>query len=69
MRALALGGTLSSNFATCPDFIRRNRLSHSFDNRFISARNEYAVKQDDYLRQNNEADRIDDKTVFIIKRT
>jgi len=30
---------------------------------------EYAVKQDDYLRQINEADRIDDKTVFIIKRT
>ena len=30
---------------------------------------EYAVKQDDYLRRINEADRIDDKTVFIIKRT
>jgi hypothetical protein len=30
---------------------------------------EYAVKQDDYLRQINEADRIDDKAVFIIKRT
>src|SRR5207244_9586171 len=30
---------------------------------------EYAVKQDDSLRQINEADRIDDKTVFIIKRT
>ena len=30
---------------------------------------EYAVKQDDYLEQINEADRIDDKTVFIIKRT
>ena len=29
---------------------------------------EYAVKQDDYLRI-NEPDRIDDKTVFIIKRT
>jgi hypothetical protein len=30
---------------------------------------EYAVKQDDYLEQIHEADRIDDKTVFIIKRT
>lgn len=30
---------------------------------------EYAVRQDDYLRQINEGDRIDDKTVFIIKRT
>jgi hypothetical protein len=30
---------------------------------------EYAVKQDDYLKQINEADRIGDKTVFIIKRT
>jgi serine phosphatase RsbU (regulator of sigma subunit) len=30
---------------------------------------DYAVKQDDYLKQINEADRIDDKTVFIIKRT
>jgi serine phosphatase RsbU (regulator of sigma subunit) len=30
---------------------------------------EYAVKQDNYLQQINEADRIDDKTVFIIKRT
>jgi hypothetical protein len=29
---------------------------------------EYAVKQDDYLRQINETNRIDDKTVFIIKR-
>jgi serine phosphatase RsbU (regulator of sigma subunit) len=29
---------------------------------------DYAVKQDDYLRRVNEADRIDDKTVFIIKR-
>jgi serine phosphatase RsbU (regulator of sigma subunit) len=29
---------------------------------------EYAVKQDDCLRRINEADRIDDKTVFIIKR-
>jgi serine phosphatase RsbU (regulator of sigma subunit) len=29
---------------------------------------EYATKQDDYLRQIGEADRIDDKTVFIIKR-
>ena len=29
---------------------------------------DYAVKQDEYLRQINEADRIDDKTVFIIKR-
>ena len=30
---------------------------------------EYAVKQDEHLRQINEADRVDDKTVFIIKRT
>jgi serine phosphatase RsbU (regulator of sigma subunit) len=29
---------------------------------------EYAVKQDQYLRQNDEEDRLDDKTVFIIKR-
>ena len=29
---------------------------------------DYAVKQDDYLRQIGEPDRIDDKTVFIIKR-
>jgi serine phosphatase RsbU (regulator of sigma subunit) len=30
---------------------------------------ELAVKQDDYLRQIDEADRIDDKTVFIVKRS
>jgi serine phosphatase RsbU (regulator of sigma subunit) len=30
---------------------------------------EYAVKRDEYLLQNNETDRIDDKTAFIIKRT
>ena len=30
---------------------------------------EYAVKQDDRLRQIGEQDRIDDKTVFIIKRS
>ena len=29
---------------------------------------EYAVKEDDHLRQISEQDRIDDKTVFIIKR-
>jgi serine phosphatase RsbU (regulator of sigma subunit) len=29
---------------------------------------EHAVKQDGYLRQINEEDRVDDKTVFIIKR-
>jgi serine phosphatase RsbU (regulator of sigma subunit) len=29
---------------------------------------QYAVKQDEYLQQINEVDRIDDKTVFIIKR-
>ena len=29
---------------------------------------EFAVSQDDHLRQIGEADRIDDKTVFIIKR-
>ena len=29
---------------------------------------EYAVKQDEHLQQIGEADRIDDKTVFIIKR-
>lgn len=29
---------------------------------------EYAVQQDNYLRRINETDRIDDKTVFIIKR-
>lgn len=30
---------------------------------------EYAVKQDDHLRQIGEQDRIDDKTAFIIKRS
>jgi len=30
---------------------------------------EYAVKKDDRLRQIGEQDRIDDKTVFIIKRS
>jgi serine phosphatase RsbU (regulator of sigma subunit) len=29
---------------------------------------DYALKRDDELRQNGEQDRIDDKTVFIIKR-
>jgi hypothetical protein len=29
---------------------------------------DYAVKRDDHLRQIGEQDRIDDKTVFIIKR-
>jgi serine phosphatase RsbU (regulator of sigma subunit) len=29
---------------------------------------QYAVKQDEYLQKINEVDRIDDKTVFIIKR-
>jgi len=29
---------------------------------------EYAVKQDDHLRQNGDEALIDDKTVFIIKR-
>jgi hypothetical protein len=29
---------------------------------------EYALKRDDRLRQIGEQDRIDDKTVFIIKR-
>lgn len=29
---------------------------------------EYAVQQDDHLRQIGEGDRVDDKTVFIIKR-
>ena len=29
---------------------------------------EYAVKKDDHWRQISEQDRIDDKTVFIIKR-
>jgi serine phosphatase RsbU (regulator of sigma subunit) len=29
---------------------------------------EHALKQDDHLRQIGEQDRIDDKTVFIIKR-
>jgi serine phosphatase RsbU (regulator of sigma subunit) len=29
---------------------------------------QYAVKQDEYLQQIKEVDRIDDKTVFIIKR-
>jgi len=33
-----------------------------------SALLEYALKQDDYLRQIGEPDRIDDKTVFIIRR-
>jgi len=28
----------------------------------------HAVKQDEYLTQTREADRIDDKTVFVIKR-
>ena len=30
---------------------------------------DYAVKRDNFLLQNNEKDRIDDKTAFIIKRT
>ena len=30
---------------------------------------DYAVKQDDHLRQNGEEDMIDDKTAFIVKRT
>jgi serine phosphatase RsbU (regulator of sigma subunit) len=30
---------------------------------------DYAVEQDDYLRQNGDEDLIDDKTVFIVKRT
>jgi hypothetical protein len=30
---------------------------------------DYAVRQDEYLRQAGEDDRIDDKTVFIIKRS
>lgn len=34
-----------------------------------SALLEYAVKQDTHLREIGEADRIDDKTVFIIKRS
>ncbi len=29
---------------------------------------QYAIKQDEYLQQTKEVDRIDDKTVFIIKR-
>ena len=29
---------------------------------------EHAVKQDAYLRQIGEEDRLDDKTVFVIKR-
>ena len=29
---------------------------------------DYALKKDEELRQNGEQDRIDDKTVFIIKR-
>jgi hypothetical protein len=29
---------------------------------------QYAVKQDEHLQQIKEVDRIDDKTVFIIKR-
>lgn len=29
---------------------------------------QHAVKQDEYLKQSGEADRIDDKTVFVIKR-
>jgi serine phosphatase RsbU (regulator of sigma subunit) len=30
---------------------------------------EYAVKQDEYLKQIGETDRIDDKTAFVIKRS
>ena len=30
---------------------------------------DHAVRQDDRLRQNGDADLIDDKTVFIVKRT
>jgi hypothetical protein len=30
---------------------------------------DHAVKQDEQLRQNGELDMIDDKTVFIVKRT
>jgi hypothetical protein len=29
---------------------------------------EYALKEDDHLRQIGEQDRVDDKTVFIIRR-
>ena len=29
---------------------------------------EYALKQDNHLRQTGEQDRIDDKTAFIVKR-
>jgi serine phosphatase RsbU (regulator of sigma subunit) len=29
----------------------------------------HAVKQDEFLTQSSEADRVDDKTVFVIKRT
>jgi hypothetical protein len=28
----------------------------------------YALKQDDYLKQISEQDRVDDKTAFVIKR-
>lgn len=30
---------------------------------------DYATRQDDYLRQNGDEALIDDKTVFIVKRT
>jgi serine phosphatase RsbU (regulator of sigma subunit) len=30
---------------------------------------DHAVKQDDYLRENGDAALIDDKTVFVVKRT
>lgn len=45
------------------------------DNKWRSAKDicnavlDYAVKQDDYLRQIGEPDRIDDKTAFIIKHS
>lgn len=36
--------------------------------RICNAILEHAVKQDEYLRQVREKDRIDDKTAFVIKR-
>ena len=46
---------------------------HNFDadqpaKEICSAILQYAVKQDAYLRQIGEEDRLDDKTVFVIKR-
>jgi serine phosphatase RsbU (regulator of sigma subunit) len=48
------------------EVMRERYLSPAKD--ICNALLEYALKKDDHLRQIGEQDRIDDKTVFIIKR-